>query len=99
MNPRMMMRDWPQDKASKGKDMAASKKETKGTVQEAPAIAVQEPYNPITAMDEWEKGTLDEQGTVKLFGYLVKTGMAWNLPAMYGLEARRLMEIGQVKEE
>ena len=42
----------------------------------------------------FEMGELDAAGTVELFAYLVRTGMAWTLQGSYGRAACQLIERG-----
>lgn len=52
-------------------------------------------YN-LGAMIDWENGELDEEGTVKLFQNLVDTGLAWSLQGMYGRQAQRMLDAGEI---
>jgi len=66
-------------------------------IPEAPAsVPEKKPFSAINLMMEWEDGTLDKEGTIELFQYLVDSGMAWSLQGMYGRAAVQLIEAGLV---
>lgn len=49
---------------------------------------------PVEAIIEYEQGTLDGEGTLRLFAELVRTGMAWSLQGHYGRTAASLVRAG-----
>jgi len=47
-----------------------------------------------------ESGELDQEGTLQLFAYLIKTGQAWSLQgSIYGRPARSLIERGIISKK
>ena len=48
--------------------------------------------NLIDYIISYESGDLSEQDTLKLFSYLIKTKMCWNLQGHYGRVAISLIE-------
>ena len=50
----------------------------------------------LDEMMAWEEGKLDQSETVSLFQKLVDNGMAWTLQGMYGREANRLIQNGDI---
>ena len=53
----------------------------------------------VTKLMSYEAGEMDAVETVQLFGYLIKTGMAWNLQGHYGRTARELISAGLVNQD
>lgn len=56
-------------------------------------------FNPESTIDQmmaWENGELSNEETIALFQSLVDTGLAWQLQGMYGREAQRLIDAGDV---
>jgi hypothetical protein len=47
----------------------------------------------------YEQGRLDDEGTLRLFGALVASGLAWNLQGHYGRTAHALIEAGLIARE
>lgn len=45
----------------------------------------------------YENGELDDEGVIKLFRELVRTGMAWKLQGHYGRTAQRMIEAGLIR--
>ena len=45
---------------------------------------------------DYEEGKLNHEEKLKLFQWLVDTGLAWSLQGSYGREAMRLIESGEV---
>lgn len=56
-------------------------------------------YDYIGAIMDYESDSLDEDGTIELFQYLVDTGLAWQLQGSYGRMAQYLIEAGYVQEK
>lgn len=54
-------------------------------------------YSPVNDMIDWESGSLDEDGEIRLFRYLIATGIAWSLQGMYGRRAEALIESGAIE--
>lgn len=53
--------------------------------------------NLVDRIIDYETGTLSKGETIKLFQYLVDSGMAWRLQGHYGRMAEALIEAGLVK--
>ena len=51
-------------------------------------------YDSLSAMIAWEQSDLSPEGTIKLFQYLIDTGMAWQLQGAYGRYAADLIAAG-----
>jgi len=49
---------------------------------------------PVEAIIEYEQGTLDQGGTLRLFAALIRTGLAWSLQGHYGRTAVSLIDAG-----
>lgn len=54
-------------------------------------------YDHVGAIIEFENGSLDEQGILDLFQYLVDTGLAWSLQGSYGRAAKSLLDQGLIQ--
>lgn len=54
------------------------------------------PMNQLDSIIAYEQGDLGEEETIKLFQYLVDTGLAWQLQGSYGRTAKALIEAGLV---
>ena len=48
----------------------------------------------LSAMIQWEDGTLSEEETTALFQSLIDSGLAWQLQGCYGRQAAALIEAG-----
>jgi hypothetical protein len=48
---------------------------------------------------DYEGGDLDDQGTLELFSFLIKSGMAWTLQGHYGRTATALIDNGYLDEK
>lgn len=55
--------------------------------------------NVVDYIMKYEEGDLNKKETIKLFQYLVDTGMAWKLQGHYGRTAVSLIERGLVKKK
>jgi hypothetical protein len=55
-----------------------------------------ETLNISTEIIDFEQGNLSTEGTIRLFQYLVDTGMAWTLQGFYGRTAARMIEAGLI---
>lgn len=55
------------------------------------------PYDYVGAIIDFEDGNLSEDETIRLFQYLVDTGLAWRLQGSYGRTANSLIEAGLVR--
>jgi len=53
-------------------------------------------YVYVGAIIAYENGELDSDAVIKLFQYLVKTGLAWQLQGSYGRMAHALITAGEV---
>ena len=56
----------------------------------------EERYDTVSAIIEYENGTLGYEEIIELFQHLVDTGLAWRLQGSYGRMAVRLIEDGLV---
>ena len=54
------------------------------------------PMDNLDQIIAYEQGDLGEEETIKLFQYLVDTGLAWQLQGSYGRTAKALIEAGLV---
>ena len=57
------------------------------------------PYDYASAMFAWEDGALDEDETLKLFQYLVDTGLTWSLQGFYGRQAAAFLNAGLISPQ
>lgn len=48
----------------------------------------------VDSIIRYEDGDLDDEGTLELFSYLVRTGSAWTLQGSYGRAAAAMIEEG-----
>lgn len=53
-------------------------------------------YDYVGAIMAYEDGSLDEEGVLELFQYLVNTGLAWSLQGSYGRQAQGLLDAGLI---
>lgn len=53
----------------------------------------------VSAIMDYEDGTLTEDETIQLFAALVESGMAWSLQGHYGRTASALIEAGIITPE
>jgi hypothetical protein len=51
-------------------------------------------YDVIAGLLAYEQDDLDDAGTIQLFQYLIKSGLAWTLDAHYGRVANYLINLG-----
>ena len=56
-------------------------------------------YDVTSGIIEFESGQLDDQGVLKLFSELVKSGLVWNLQGSYGRMAASLIDAGYLDRE
>jgi len=54
-------------------------------------------FDLIGEVMRYEEGDIDREDTLRLFQYLVDTGMAWQLQGHYGRTAARLLETGMIE--
>lgn len=54
-------------------------------------------YDLVGAMLAFERGTLSDADTYKLFQYLVDTGLAWSLQGTYGRTAEAMIQEGLIQ--
>jgi hypothetical protein len=59
---------------------------------------MQEPYDCIGAIIDFEQGSLDDEQAIALFQHLVDTGLAWTLQGSYGRTAQALLDAGLITE-
>jgi len=52
----------------------------------------------VSKIMRWEAGEMSEKDTVRFFGQLVKSGMAWRLQGMYGRMAESLISQGYISK-
>lgn len=52
--------------------------------------------NLAAGLSAYEDGSLDHDGTVHLFQYLVDSGMAWQLQGSYGRTAMAMIKAGGI---
>lgn len=57
---------------------------------------MKEKYDLVGAMQDFESGSLDDEGTNVLFQHLVDTGLAWTLQGFYGRQAKRMLDAGLI---
>jgi len=55
-------------------------------------------YDLVGNIIKYEHGELDSIETLKLFSYLINTGLAWQLQGMYGKAAERLINEGIISK-
>lgn len=53
----------------------------------------------VGAIIEYESGDLDDEGTLRLFGELIKSGQAWILQGHYGRTAKALIDAGLISPD
>ena len=54
-------------------------------------------YDHVGAIIEYETGNLDNDGVLRLFSHLIRTGLAWSLQGSYGRAAMNLIEQGYLE--
>ena len=52
----------------------------------------------VSKIMKWEAGEMSNKETVRFFGQLVKSGMAWRLQGMYGRMAISLINQGYISK-
>jgi len=55
-------------------------------------------FNLVDSIMAYEGGNMTIREFLELFGYLIKTGQAWRLQGMYGRQAHRLIQIGDISK-
>ena len=56
--------------------------------------------NLVDYIMSYEDGSLDTEGTLQLFSYLIKTGQAWSLQgSIYGRPAKSLIDKGIISQK
>lgn len=59
-----------------------------------------EPNHDLVAdIIAYEDGELDYEDVLRLFAYLIKTGIVWSLQGRYGRTAADLIEAGVISKE
>lgn len=53
----------------------------------------------LTAMMQYEEGTITYQDFIKLFSNLIKSGLCWQLQGFYGRTAKDLIDEGLITEQ
>lgn len=61
--------------------------------------AAERSYDVTSGIIEFESGQLDDQGVLKLFSELVKSGLVWNLQGSYGRMGASLIDAGYLDRE
>jgi hypothetical protein len=56
-----------------------------------------ENYDYVGAIMDFEEGSLTDEQVIKLFQYLVDTGIAWKLQGSYGFLAYNMIQDGHIK--
>lgn len=59
-------------------------------------LARDEEYDYVGEIMAYEEGTIDEGRFIKLFQYLVDTGLAWKLQGHYGRTAQAMLDAGHI---
>lgn len=54
--------------------------------------------NIVSRIIKYESGELNERETLRLFAYLIKSGLVWKLQGHYGRTAASLIEAGIISE-
>jgi hypothetical protein len=55
--------------------------------------------NQLDYIMQYESGELSDEETIKLFQYLIDTGLAWKLQEHYGRTATELIKAGVCEQE
>lgn len=55
--------------------------------------------NLVDFIIQFEEGKLDQEDTLELFSYLIKSGQAWQLQGSYGRAAAGLIENGIINKD
>jgi hypothetical protein len=58
-----------------------------------------ERYDLVSALISYEQDELNQEDTLALFGYLVRSGHAWTLQGTYGRTALKLIEYGYLDNQ
>ena len=58
------------------------------------APSSKEQYDLAASLAAFEDGEMDERDFIRLFQYLIDTGLAWTMQGNYGRTAMRLIEDG-----
>lgn len=59
-------------------------------------LAREEEYDHVGEIMAYEDGTITEERFIKLFQYLVDTGLAWKLQGHYGRTAQAMLDSGKI---
>lgn len=87
--------DWINDAMNIDEDALAKEATAKILAEERAA----EPVDTVGLIMAFEQGDLDNDGILKLFSELIRTGQAWSLQGSYGRAAKNLIDQGYIDEQ